>query len=110
MAILALMLSACIKSTSAMGGNARKDAGGRVTLLDTPQMRADAADSYDRTIEMEKRGHVLSDGMTWNDRWINTIRAIRGNTENPEWYVQYIIRKRREAGLPELTGLDDPEP
>lgn len=107
---LVLALSARARTSSTMGVDARKDAQGRVTLLDTPRMRADAADSYDQTIAMEKRGHVMSNGMSWNDRWLNTIRSIRGNTENPEWYVQYIIEHRRKAGLPELEGVDRARP
>ena len=85
----------------------RRDEHGNVILLDTPRMRTGAASAYDQTIEMEKRGHVNSDGMSWNDRWLGTIRSIRKNTENPEWYVQYIIEQRRKAGLPELEGVDD---
>ncbi|MFC3552504.1 hypothetical protein ACFOLC_16005 [Lysobacter cavernae] len=103
---LVLALSACVRNSSTMGIDSRKDARGRVTLLDTPGMQADAAGSFDELVAMEKRGHVMSNGMSWNDRWLNTIRSIRGNTENPEWYVQYIIEQRRKAGLPELEGVD----
>ncbi|MEF3305372.1 hypothetical protein [Paenibacillus sp. GYB003] len=88
----------------------RRDEYGNVILLDTPGMRIGAASAYDQTIEMEKRGHVNSDGMSWNDRWLGTIRSIRKNTENPEWYVQYIIEQRRKAGLPELEGVDEAWP
>lgn len=88
----------------------RRDEHGNVILLDTPRMRVGAASAYDQSIEMEKRGHVNSDGMSWNDRWLGTIRSIRRNTENPEWYVQYIIEQRRKAGLPELEGVDEAWP
>lgn len=90
--------------------NTRRDVNGNLILLDTPSMRAGAASAYDQTIEMEKRGHVNSDGVSWNDRWLGTIRSIRKNTENPEWYVQYIIEQRRKAGLPELEGVDEAWP
>jgi len=90
--------------------NTRRDENGNLILLDTPSMRIGAASAYDQTIEMEKRGHVNSDGMSWNDRWLGTIRSIRKNTENPEWYVQYIIEQRRKAGLPELEGVDEAWP
>ena len=88
----------------------KRDADGKITLLDTPRMRDGAAFAYDQTIEMEKRGHKMSNGMSWNERWLGTIRSIRGNTENPEWYVQYIIEQRRKAGLPELEGVDEAGP
>lgn len=90
--------------------NTRRDENGNLILLDTPSMRIGAASAYDQTIEMEKRGHANSDGMSWNDRWLGTIRSIRKNTENPEWYVQYIIEQRRKAGLPELEGVDEAWP
>lgn len=90
--------------------NTRRDENGNLILLDTPSMRIGAASAYDQTIEMEKRGHVNSDGVSWNDRWLGTIRSIRKNTENPEWYVQYIIEQRRKAGLPELEGVDEAWP
>ncbi|WP_010278117.1 hypothetical protein [Paenibacillus senegalensis] len=88
----------------------RRDENGNLILLDTPSMRIGAASAYDQTIEMEKRGHVNSNGMSWNDRWLGTIRSIRKSTENPEWYVQYIIEQRRKAGLPELEGVDEAWP
>lgn len=84
----------------------KRDAQGNVILLDTPRMREFAAYCYDQTIEMEKQGHQMSNGMSWNERWLGTIRSIRQNTDNPEWYVQYIIEQRRKAGLPELEGVD----
>lgn len=90
--------------------NTRRDENGNLILLDTPSMRIGAASAYDQTIEMEKRGHANSDGVSWNDRWLGTIRSIRKNTENPEWYVQYIIEQRRKAGLPELDGVDEAWP
>ncbi|MFC3552505.1 hypothetical protein ACFOLC_16010 [Lysobacter cavernae] len=107
-----LALAACTRAASSMGMGAdtRKDSQGRVILLDTPRMRADATDSYDHTIAMEKRGHKLSNGMSWNQDWLLTIQSIRKNTENPEWYVQYIIEQRRKAGLPELEGVDQATP
>lgn len=85
----------------------QQDAEGNILLLDTPNMRIGAASAYDSTIQMELRGHKMSDGMSWNEVWLNTIRNIRRNTENAEWYVQYIIEQRRKAGLPELEGVDE---
>lgn len=84
-----------------------RNAQGEIILLDTPGMRSDATFAYDENIKMEQEGHRLSNGMSWNEVWLNAIRSIRTNTENPEWYVQYIIDRRREAGLPELEGLED---
>ncbi|MGN7383562.1 MULTISPECIES: hypothetical protein [unclassified Paenibacillus] len=96
-----------LKSSAYKEFDYKRDAQGKIILLDTPRMRADAAFAYDQTIAMEKRGHKLSNGMSWNEDWLRTIRSIRRNTENPEWYVQYIIEQRRKAGLPELEGVDE---
>ena len=87
--------------------DSKRDAQGNVILLDTPRMREFAVLAYDQTIEMEKRGHQISNGMSWNEDWLATIRSIRRNNENAEWYVAYIIEQRRKAGLPELEGVDE---
>lgn len=109
---LGLVISACARATPSdtMGADFRRGPDGRVILLDTPRMRADAAAAYDGNIAMEKRGHVISTGASWNDEWLSTIRLIRRDTENPEWYVNYIIEHRRQAGLPELHGVEDARP
>ncbi|WP_434212140.1 hypothetical protein [[Pseudomonas] boreopolis] len=110
--LAALLLGACAKAFSGNGSGIdyRRGGTGKTILLDTPGQRADAAMAYDANIAMERRGHRLSDGGTWNDRWLRIIKSVRRNSENPEWYVQYIVTKRREAGLPELVGLDDDPP
>ncbi|MBN2981034.1 MULTISPECIES: hypothetical protein [Cohnella] len=96
-----------ILAASKKDADVRRDAHGNIILLDTPNRRVGAASAYDSNIEMELRGHKMSDGMSWNEVWLNTIRNIRRSTENPEWYVQYIIEQRRKAGLPELEGVDE---
>ncbi|MEN1990800.1 hypothetical protein [Paenibacillus hubeiensis] len=109
-AAVAIIFAAAVGTYAMLKGrgnelDTRRDEGNLI-LLDTPNMRIGAASAYDQTIEMERRGHVNSDGLSWNDRWLDTIRSIRKNTENSEWYVQYIIEQRRKAGLPELGGVD----
>ncbi|OOC61264.1 hypothetical protein [Paenibacillus ihbetae] len=91
-----------------MGIESKRDEHGNIILLDTPAMRESAMLAYDGSIQMEKRGHIRSNGQSWNEVWLRTIKSVRKNTENSEWYVLYIIEKRREAGLPELEGLDEP--
>ncbi|MEI0735872.1 hypothetical protein VQ056_02965 [Paenibacillus sp. JTLBN-2024] len=90
--------------------NTRRDENGNLILLDTPSMRIGAASAYDQTIEMEKRGHANSDGMSWNDRWLGTIRSIRKNTENPEWYVQYHHRAAAKGRASRTRGGDEARP
>ncbi|RPE77058.1 hypothetical protein [Vulcaniibacterium tengchongense] len=108
--VAALVFAGWVKAASGQEVEAVKGAHGRTLLRDTPALRELAALSYDNTIEMEKSGHVMSGGMSWNDRWLGTIRSIRKENENPEWYVRYIVEQRRKAGLPELEGVDDARP
>ncbi|SMF86854.1 hypothetical protein SAMN05661091_3527 [Paenibacillus uliginis N3/975] len=67
LAVLVLVVNAKAKAGANMGFDIKRDKQGNVILFDTPGMRADAADSFDLTIEMEKRGHKMSNGMSWND-------------------------------------------
>ena len=46
---------------------------------------------------------------SWNDLWLDVIRAHRESQQNSERYVRYIIDERREAGLPDLPGYDSTE-
>lgn len=90
--------------------NTRRDVNGNLILLDTPSMRRrcrlrvrpDDRDGEAGTRELRRR---------------ELERPLAGydpidpkNTENPEWYVQYIIEQRRKAGLPELEGVDEAWP
>lgn len=94
------------KMSSFDKSNYMEDEHGNIVLLDTSAMRAGSSSAYDSTIQMELRGHKLSNGESWNDAWLRTISSIRQHTHNPEWYIQYIIEQRRKAGLPELEGLE----
>lgn len=82
--LVALLLGVCTKAFVGKGGGIdyRRDGAGKTFLLDTPGQRADAVMAYDANIAMERRGHRLSDGGTWNDRWLRIIKSVRSNTEN----------------------------
>lgn len=90
-----------------MGIDIAFDDDGRVLIADTDAERQGAFEAYDHTIAMEARGHVLSNAWTWNRRWLNTFRNIRSSTQNPEPRIDYIVARRREAGLPDL--IDEPD-
>ncbi|ALX66626.1 hypothetical protein AB663_001915 [Microbacterium sp. XT11] len=89
-----------------MGIDITFDDEGRTLIADTDAERLGAFADYDATIAMEARGHVLSDGWTWDRRWANTFRNIRSSTENPGPLIDYIVARRRAAGLPELADGD----
>lgn len=107
--IILLIAGVILRRNRDEGIDYRQDPDGRVTLLDTPRMRADAAMAYDAHVAFELSGHQMSNGESWNDVWLRTIGHLRsGRSENAEWYVGYIIQARRKAGLPELVGLHAP--
>lgn len=41
---------------------------------------------------------------TWNEHWISRLRVIELGTEHAPKYIDYIIVRRRLAGLPALSG------
>ena len=68
--------------------------------------------SFDNVVvALEKSGRPPGGGMrSWEENWKRVIKNIRnGQQENPERYVEYIVTKRREAGLSELSFLASPE-
>jgi hypothetical protein len=56
---------------------------------------------YDRTIEQEQMGVRPPPAYSsWDAEWEETFKQIRRNTDNPEFYVNYIKQRRKELGLP----------
>jgi hypothetical protein len=78
---------------------------------DTPKQRAKAAKFIDRVVAREQRYSSVPSrsSQSPNEYWTQTIHMLRHRYENPEWYVQYLLATRREAGLPELV-CPDPKP
>jgi hypothetical protein len=68
---------------------------------------AEFMDSVDDAIKLELKNDPLNYG-TWRDYWINRCEQI--HYWNPpgkdEPLIQYIINKRREAGLPDISEID----
>lgn len=84
--------------------DAKKDAHGNVTLLDTPRMWRDWKDDVDRAVAKEVRGDSPGGGIAnWNVQWRRVIDANK-DRENASKYIAYILEARRKAGLPELEG------
>jgi hypothetical protein len=42
------------------------------------------------------------DSRDWQTFWMKRFYFIRKDSENPRWYINYIIETRRTAGLPAL--------
>lgn len=104
--VLGSSISACggLFNTEAIV-DAKHDSNGNLILLDTPRMWDDWTDSVDRGVENERAGRRPPGGApSWNDVWLTTIAANRASRENAPKYIAYIVKARREAGLPELQG------
>ena len=71
-------------------------------VLDTERNRKWYIEGYEFLITREAAGKESS-GISWEEGWIRIISSLRsGYQENPEFYVNFIINRRRELGLPEL--------
>ncbi len=81
-----------------------RDTQGRSVLADTPQSWALFKRLTDLSVEREKAGDTHFGGRTPNDATLNAIRHLKTDQEHPQKYINYIIEKRRAAGLPELVG------
>jgi hypothetical protein len=80
-----------------------RDAQGNKIIADTPRMWRDFTEGVDRSIANEVAGINRNGGRTWNEAWLSTIRYNQTGREHPQKYIDYIIERRRKAGLPELV-------
>lgn len=104
---LAILLSGCtgLASLSDSGIDARRDAQGKVILPDTPRMWAQFTQLTDIAISHEVEGSTHWGGYkNANDAWVHTIHVNETGREHAQKYINYIIERRRAAGLPELVG------
>lgn len=110
--LLLTLLMGCNISGCGIAGtepfvDAEKDEQGNVRLQDTPRMWRDWQADVDRAVAKEVSGEPPGRGIeSWSKQWQRVIRANR-DRENAQKYINYIIDKRQEAGLPPLEG--DPE-
>lgn len=87
------------------GYDIKRDAQGNAILLDTPRMWKDFEQVTDYSIAREVAGDThWGTSKNANEAWIDLIRRIQAHREHPQKYIDYIIEKRRAAGLPELVG------
>lgn len=80
-------------------------AGGEVLLKDSRAGRSDFADCMDRHVADELANNRVpgtENSHDWQTFWKKTFYFIKRESENPQWYMNCIIEKRRAAGLPEL--------
>lgn len=104
-----VVLAGCVMAGSIFNTepfvDAKKDANGKVILLDTPRMWRDWTQGVDRGIADESVGKRPPAGAkTWNESWLRAIAANQKARENAPKYIAYIVEQRRKAGLPELAG------
>jgi hypothetical protein len=82
-----------------------KTSDGKPFLRDTPRTWSELKAHLDRHMEDEKRALRPQGGFPdWNSFWSNSIKVWReGGVEHPQKYVDYIVQRRRELGLPDLV-------
>lgn len=82
------------------------DEKGNLLLQDTPRMWNDWTEIIDYSVAFEVAGnHAPGGKSTWNEYWVSLIETNKTGRENPERYIEYIIKRRQSAGLPPLEGL-----
>lgn len=76
---------------------------GRMLLEDTQDLWEEFTGIVDRDIQRELAGKRAPGGGNWNERWQGSIKSLqKGNRENYEKYVEYIVYQRKRHGLPDL--------
>lgn len=111
--LLLTLLIGCNMSGCGMAGtepfvDAEKDEQGNLRLLDTRRMWQDWTENVDFRVSNEIAGRRPPGGKsTWNDFWLRLIDENREARENAQKYINYIIEKRQEAGLPPLEGYPE---
>lgn len=82
------------------------DASGQRILKDTPARWDLFREGVSRSVAREVAGKMPGGGgvRTWNEVWIENMRMIEFDTEHAPKYTDFIIVRRRLAGLPALSG------
>ena len=65
---------------------------------DTPSNRKFFLEAYADLVKKEASGQFPE--ADWEKEWRMRIKAIKKNTENPNWEIDSIRKLRRDAGLP----------
>ena len=90
--------------------DSHRDEKGNVVLEDTPRMWQRYIDSVEHKIAKEVEGGAPEAGMkTWNDYWLWRLEVFPQTHENRDKYINYIIDRRRQEGLPELVNTAEQE-
>jgi hypothetical protein len=93
------------KNMSSSRFDMTRDAQGNEIFADTPKMWEDFVQRTDVAIHDEVAGKThWGKYKSANDGWVAGIRNMPKYREHPQKYIDYIIQKRRAAGLPELIG------
>ena len=103
--IVSMLTFGCKEGFFSPSIDAARDAEGNVILLDTPKNWNLWVTLIEPDIRAEMSGAGPPGGMqSWNQRWISSIEELeKGRQENYSKYIDYIIKKRKEAGLPPLS-------
>ena len=84
------------------------DEEGNRILADTPRMWEGFVESVEPRIAKEVAGEKpIAGAKSWNEFWLRRIKNIPVNQENRQKYINYMIERRRQEGLPDLAEGQD---
>ena len=102
--LIAILFVTCSFISAGCACNSRSDAANASVLKwkRDPYYRYIFRDSVDRRIKHEIMGEKPTGGAkSWNEFWKGWIKNVSGDPDAKEC-VEYIIQRRKEAGLPDL--------
>jgi kynurenine formamidase len=63
-------------------------------------------DTVDDGIKAELKSKKHADSTNWHEYWISRCESLYYDPHLGDAYIQYIIDKRRQAGLPDIPEID----
>jgi len=85
----------------------RVDEHGNNVFLDTPERWFEWRQVVRPQIDTEIVGYPSPGYPSWNKKWSSQFKALIDHQENASKYIDYIIERRRDAGLPEINTIDE---
>ena len=79
------------------------DEHGNEIFADTERRWHDWTETMDGHLELEAAGRTAPGFDNWSVFWNSTFRSLRKNQQNHERYVAYLLDRRSQKGLPELS-------
>jgi len=87
------------------------DQSGNLVVADTERMWVSFIERVGRRVNNELAGYKPEAGKaSWDEFWLWWFEGIEEAQENAPKYIEYIVRTRRNHGLPDIEGYSTGEP